>query len=147
VRQSEGTKERTGTSPHVDEGFVRRATSPARGRVVGDGFHERVYAVVLRVPIGFVTTYGDVAEALGSRSVARHVGFALAALPPRRREVPWHRVVGAGGRLTLESAGAQRKRLVREGVAIVATKAGERVAEFKLVRAPVAALRGRNASS
>ena len=44
------------------------------------GFHQRVYQVVGQVPIGRVTTYGDVATVLGSPRVARHVGWALAAL-------------------------------------------------------------------
>jgi methylated-DNA-protein-cysteine methyltransferase-like protein len=75
-------------------------------RVVGPGFHERVFAVVASVPPGRVTTYGDVAQALGSRRVARQVGYALAALPDDRDDVPWHRVVNARGRLSLRHHGA-----------------------------------------
>ena len=70
------------------------------GRVVGPGFRERVYAVVQRVPPGFVSTYGDVAAALGSAKVARQVGFALAALPQTRGDVPWHRIINAQGRMS-----------------------------------------------
>ncbi len=89
-------------------------------RVVGPGFHERVYAVVRTVPPGAVVTYGDVATALGSRSVARHVGFAMAALPAGS-DVPWWRVVAAGGRLATASASvqkAQAQMLAREGLAV-----------------------------
>lgn len=68
-------------------------------RIVGPGFHGRVYDVVSRVPPGRVTTYGDVARVLGSVRVARHVGYALAALSDDRRDVPWHRVVDARGRI------------------------------------------------
>ena len=71
-------------------------------RVVGPGWHERVFAVVATVPPGRVTTYGDVAGALGSRRVARQVGFALAALPADRDDVPWHRVVSGRGLLRAE---------------------------------------------
>lgn len=72
-----------------------------RGRVVTEGFHARVYAVVALVPAGAVTTYGDVASALGAASVARHVGWALAALDEDRgRVVPWHRVINAAGRVS-----------------------------------------------
>lgn len=88
--------------------------------MVGPGFHDRVYAVVRTVPAGAVVTYGDVATALGSRSVARHVGFAMAALPAGS-DVPWWRVVAAGGRLATASssvARAQARLLTRDGLAV-----------------------------
>jgi len=85
-------------------------------RVVGPGFHERVFAVVAAVPPGRVTTYGDVAGALGSRRVARQVGYALAACPD---ELPWHRVVNAKGFLSRRAHGSpsdeQVLRLKAEG--------------------------------
>lgn len=75
-------------------------------RIVGPGFHERVYAAVIKVPAGHVTTYGDVAASLGLRSAARQVGFALAALPDERSDVPWHRVLNGQGRVTARGDGA-----------------------------------------
>lgn len=87
-------------------------------RVVTEGFHDRVYAMVRLVPEGRVTTYGDVAAALGSPRVARHVGWALAAL--RDDDVPWHRVINAQGRISFKGdtprAELQRMRLEHEGV-------------------------------
>jgi len=71
----------------------------AERRVVTEGFHRRVYEVVRRVPEGAVTTYGDVAAALGSPRVARHVGWALAALG-EDTDVPWHRVINAKGTIS-----------------------------------------------
>ena len=76
-------------------------------RVVGPGFHERVYEVVAAVPRGSVASYGDIAGALGSRSVARHVGTALAALPAHRTDVPWHRIINSRGRISFRSDGAR----------------------------------------
>lgn len=38
---------------------------------------EQVYALVRAVPAGHVTTYGDIARALGNRGLARAVGNAL----------------------------------------------------------------------
>ena len=100
-------------------------------RIVGPGFHERVYALAKRVPRGRVTSYGDIARALGSVRVARHVGYALAALPSARKDVPWHRVVDARGRLhrAAEDPGGreQRRRLLREGTLV---DPGGRVADF-----------------
>jgi methylated-DNA-protein-cysteine methyltransferase-like protein len=87
-------------------------------RVVSEGFHRRVEAVVRLVPAGAVTTYGDVAAALGSPRVARHVGWALAAL--RDPTVPWHRVINAQGAISFKGdvvrAEQQRQRLSDEGV-------------------------------
>lgn len=59
--------------------------------------HARVYAIVRRIPCGRTLTYGQVAEALGDRQLARAVGQAMA----RNRfapVVPCHRVLGAHGR-------------------------------------------------
>lgn len=104
-------------------------------RVVGPGFHEQVYAIVKAVPAGWVTTYGDVAAQLGLRQVARHVGFALAALEPGQDTVPWHRVVNGQGRLSARRGDAapieQRRRLADEGVAV--TTDG-RVEHFNRIR-------------
>jgi methylated-DNA-protein-cysteine methyltransferase-like protein len=87
-------------------------------RVVTAGFHARVYAVVRQVPEGRVTTYGDVAAGLGSPRVARHVGWALAALG--EGDVPWHRVINASGRISSKGdvvrAALQQRLLEAEGV-------------------------------
>lgn len=77
-------------------------------RIVGPGFHERVFALVRTVPPGAVTTYGDVAAALGSKGVARQVGYAMAAVP-EGSDVPWWRVVAAGGRLSQAPDAAERQ--------------------------------------
>ena len=83
-------------------------------------FFERVYEAVRAIPRGRVATYGQVAQLVGVPRGARAVGWALRALDPRRAHaVPWHRVVGAGGRIS-PRAGAgpvlQRRRLAAEGV-------------------------------
>jgi methylated-DNA-protein-cysteine methyltransferase-like protein len=79
----------------------------------------RLLAVVRRIPRGRVVTYGQVAALAGLPRHARHVGYALHALPDGT-SLPWHRVVGAGGAIRVrrvESAWTQRLRLEREGVA------------------------------
>lgn len=89
-------------------------------------FFRRVYAFVRRVPRGRVVTYGQVAALLGVPRGARAVGWALRGLDPRREvRVPWHRVVGHGGRISLrEGPGGleQRRRLRAEGVRFVRGK-------------------------
>jgi methylated-DNA-protein-cysteine methyltransferase-like protein len=101
-------------------------------RLVGPGFHGGVHAVVRRIPVGRVATYGDVGEALGSRRIARQVGFALAALP-EGSDVPWWRVVSAGGVLARRGTAAgkaQAAALRREGLQI----RGGRVVDFDRYR-------------
>ena len=90
------------------------------GRVVTTGFHRRVYQVVRQIPEGRVSTYGDIAEALGARQVARHVGWALAALPEGESDVPWHRVINRKGEISYRGdfvrGEAQRLLLEAEGL-------------------------------
>jgi methylated-DNA-protein-cysteine methyltransferase-like protein len=92
----------------------------ARGGSRRPSFFETVYAAVRRIPRGRVATYGQVALIVGNPRGARAVGWALRALSAHReRRVPWHRVVGAGGRISLRAGLGplkQRRRLRAEGV-------------------------------
>ena len=69
---------------------------------------------IRRIPKGKVSTYGDVARAAGFPGASRQVVWAL----HDSRGLPWHRVVGAKGKILLrgESALEQRFRLEAEGV-------------------------------
>ena len=58
---------------------------------------EHVYQVVCLVPYGRVTTYGAVAQYLGSTQSARMIGWAMSGCP---QNVPAHRVVNRQGLLT-----------------------------------------------
>ena len=63
---------------------------------------ERIYAVVRDIPRGRVATYGQVAALAGLPRHARQVGYALHALP-EGSDVPWHRVINAGGEISPRS--------------------------------------------
>jgi methylated-DNA-protein-cysteine methyltransferase-like protein len=78
-----------------------------------------VYRLVKQIPRGRVTTYGELAKCLRLRGGARVVGYAMAATP-RGRGIPWHRVIGAGGKVTVPEphASLQRRLLSTEGVPI-----------------------------
>jgi methylated-DNA-protein-cysteine methyltransferase-like protein len=87
---------------------------------VSETSYARIYAVVRRIPRGRVATYGQVAALAGLPHAPRVAGYALHALG-EGTPVPWHRVVAAGGRLTLgrlspDGAITQRLRLEKEGV-------------------------------
>jgi methylated-DNA-[protein]-cysteine S-methyltransferase len=61
-------------------------------------FHARVYEVARAIPPGETLTYGEVAERLGDKLLARAVGEALGK-NPWPILVPCHRVTAAGGKL------------------------------------------------
>jgi methylated-DNA-protein-cysteine methyltransferase related protein len=86
-------------------------------------FWDPVYRLVKKIPRGRVTTYGEVAKALRLRGGARAAGYAMAACPSGRG-IPWHRVVGAGGKLLIAEphASLQRRLLETEGVEIGARR-------------------------
>ena len=81
-----------------------------------------LYSTLMMVPAGHVVTYGQLAEAAGLGRAARWVGRTLSQLPQDTR-LPWHRVLGAGGRISLPVGSAsgdeQRARLRSEGVTIL----------------------------
>ncbi|HEV2532663.1 methylated-DNA--[protein]-cysteine S-methyltransferase [Phenylobacterium sp.] len=61
-------------------------------------FHARVYEIARAIPPGETLTYGQIAERLGDKLLARDVGQALGR-NPWPIVVPCHRVVAAGGKL------------------------------------------------
>ncbi len=76
---------------------------------------QEIRALICKIPRGKVATYGQVAEAAGFPGRARQVAWALHRCGPG---VPWHRVLGAGGRIRLpgQQGLEQRLRLESEGV-------------------------------
>ena len=80
----------------------------------GQSGWDKVYAMVKRIPRGRVITYGQLAKMLRLPGGARTAGFAIAACPSGRG-IPWHRVVGAGGRLLTQEPVASLQRRLLEG--------------------------------
>ncbi len=82
---------------------------------------QAIWDVVCQIPRGQVSTYGAVARAAGLPGRARLAGFALRTAPADLR-LPWHRVVGAGGRIVFPARSAahreQARRLRAEGVGL-----------------------------
>jgi methylated-DNA-protein-cysteine methyltransferase related protein len=84
---------------------------------------QEIWAVVGAIPRGSVSTYGAVARAAGLPGRARMAGRALRETPKEMR-LPWHRVVGAGGKIVFPPTSLnhreQARRLRAEGVAVKA---------------------------
>lgn len=82
---------------------------------------EAIWHVVASIPRGQVSTYGAVARAAGLPGRARQAGTAL-RVAPEELNLPWHRVLGAGGRIvfpkTSRAYKEQARRLRAEGVTV-----------------------------
>lgn len=65
-----------------------------------ENIFDAIYDVVRSVPKGRVTSYGAVAAAIGAKSGARVVGYAMNASFGAKPKVPAHRVVNRNGMLT-----------------------------------------------
>jgi methylated-DNA-protein-cysteine methyltransferase-like protein len=82
---------------------------------------QAIWDVVAQLPRGRVSTYGDVARAAGLPGRARQAGYALKHTPAGMH-LPWHRVVGAGGKIVFPPASKayreQTRRLKSEGVKV-----------------------------
>ena len=74
----------------------------------GNAFQQRVWAILGDIPFGETRTYGDIAEQLGDRSLARMVGHAVGH-NPISIVVGCHRVLGKSGSLTGYAGGLKRK--------------------------------------
>jgi methylated-DNA-protein-cysteine methyltransferase related protein len=103
--------------------FLPSATQRARGGGLPEdnpAFQE-LWAVVDGIPRGAVSTYGAVARAAGMPGRARLTGRALREAP-KEMNIPWHRVVGAGGKIVFPRGSAhhreQARRLRAEGVVV-----------------------------
>jgi methylated-DNA-protein-cysteine methyltransferase related protein len=78
-----------------------------------------VYRLVQQIPRGRVLTYGALARALRLPGGARAAGRAMAGTP-RGQGIPWHRVVGDGGRILLREpfASLQQRLLEADGIEV-----------------------------
>jgi O-6-methylguanine DNA methyltransferase len=97
---------------------------------VSTPFPSRVLNLVRRIPPGRVATYCDIARMAGYPGAARAVGNVMRTA--KRPDVPYHRVIAAGGRLGGYGGREVLKRalLVAEGVTVV----GMRVRSFERFR-------------
>jgi len=83
---------------------------------------ETIFEAVRRIPPGRVSTYGALAELVGTRLTARMVGWAMNASHKSSLKVPAHRVVNRNGVLTgkhhFETPTRMQELLEAEGVVV-----------------------------
>jgi AraC family transcriptional regulator of adaptative response/methylated-DNA-[protein]-cysteine methyltransferase len=77
----------------------------------GTNFQVKVWEALLRIPSGSLTTYGDVARAIGKPSAARAVGQAVGANAIAYL-IPCHRVIRASGEVRDYRWGKTRKQAI-----------------------------------
>ena len=92
-------------------------------------FFETVWEIVLEIPAGAVSSYGQIASMIPpdsdkeparmKRLAPRWVGTALRKTP-RGKSIPWHRVINSRGEISFPAGSAladqQRRLLEQEGV-------------------------------
>ncbi len=91
-----------------------------------------IAAAIRKVPRGRVSTYGAIAKAAGYPRCSRHVGRILKEVGG----LPWQRILGSGGRISLrgESALEQRFLLEAEGVRFKGRRVDLREFEHQFAR-------------
>jgi len=77
--------------------------------LIGTDFEVRVWDTLLKIPMGKLVTYSDIAGKIRAPKAARAVGAAVGKNPVSF-VVPCHRVVGKSGELTGYHWGLTRKR-------------------------------------
>ena len=96
-------------------------------------FFKMVYEVVKLVPEGRVTSYGAIANYLGSKSSSRVVGYAMNASHKIKPKVPAHRVVNRIGLLSgkqhFETPFQMEELLMKEKIVIK----NDKVIDFKKI--------------
>lgn len=128
IRKRKGIGRRS-SSPSRDIPRKARTARPrqarAEKRVASPALtdhNELILAAVRKIPRGRVCTYGDVADVAGLPRRARLVGTVLRQTPAAR-DLPWFRVINAGGRISFPAGSdaylRQRRKLEAEGVIFI----------------------------
>ena len=92
-------------------------------------FTKRVLTIVRKIPVGRVSTYGDIASMAGRPQASRAVGNIMQSCS--KPSVPCHRVVAANGQIGGYNVIAMKYQLLHnEGIIF----RGTRIKDFRKVR-------------
>ena len=121
VMQEDGAS----TRPVVDAMIKgKRGNHPLSLYVSGTNFQINVWRALLRIPSGEITSYRDVARAIGHPRAARAVGNAI-GVNPVALLIPCHRVITETGQLTGYRWGTVRKQAILAWETAQRDRAGE----------------------
>ncbi len=99
-----------------------------------ESIYDAIYAVVREIPKGRVSSYSAVAAAIGAKSGARVVGYAMNLCHGVKPKVPAHRVVNSKGLLTgkfhFSPPEKMQELLEKEGVKVVEDKVQDFAVKF-----------------
>nr|WP_321981055.1 bifunctional helix-turn-helix domain-containing protein/methylated-DNA--[protein]-cysteine S-methyltransferase [uncultured Cohaesibacter sp.] len=96
---------------HIFNPHAWQQEQPLRITLIGTDFEVRVWEMLLKIPLGNMTTYSTIARHMGKPKAARAVGSAVGR-NPISFVVPCHRVVGKGGSICGYHWGLTRKRAI-----------------------------------
>ncbi|MCP4546870.1 MAG: MGMT family protein [bacterium] len=85
-----------------------------------ESFSARIISALTNIPRGKVATYGQIALLAGNPRAARTVSWLLRS-SSAKYDLPWHRVLGARGRISMKpGAGLEEQAalLMAEGVEV-----------------------------
>ncbi|MEM4327054.1 MAG: MGMT family protein [Candidatus Diapherotrites archaeon] len=71
-------------------------------------FREKVFQIIIKIPKGKITTYQEIAKALGNKNLARAVGKVCGS-NGKLIEIPCHRVIRSNGLLGGYKLGTNKK--------------------------------------
>jgi methylated-DNA-protein-cysteine methyltransferase related protein len=104
---------------------MKKKTSSTKEKIKAPkeySFFTDVYDVVRQIPKGRVTSYGAIANYLGTKLSARMVGWAMNAAHSAKPKVPAQRVVNRNGMLTgrfhFETPTKMEEQLKKDGVTV-----------------------------
>lgn len=114
--------------------LVMRTTKDSKNIIKKSIKDSDVYDLLLQIPAGKVSTYGDLAKALGNPSSSRIIGRILGK-NPNPIKVPCHRVVMSDGKVGGYFYGSDKKKelLEKEGISFT----NGIVSNFKNVRSVI----------
>jgi AraC family transcriptional regulator of adaptative response/methylated-DNA-[protein]-cysteine methyltransferase len=79
--------------------------------LLGTPFQLKVWEALLKIPMGSLTTYGDIADIIGQPNASRAVGTAIGRNPIAFL-IPCHRVIQKSGQIGGYMWGENRKRAI-----------------------------------
>jgi len=101
----------------------------------GKTFSERVVELVLTIPPGRVSTYGDIARAAGGTPITAQsiTGILSKAEQTGVKGIPWHRIIYSNGRVWVNDEHKDERMLLYKKEKIEIDEKG-RVVDFDSIR-------------